>query len=226
MFLWMATSPWVNSRSPCGPDAGIPSGRCAVRPFRRGHDGLWCLYLSSLTDIRFVYASGGDPVGLGTFYFDGTENLRTVASLATLAGTATSGGTATTIVGTTQGSYICHRGQSSFGSANSIQSRGEVVSKAVFENATGTSISYTGGGLVAVRNTSTGKGTTIPATGTGTLQCYQGDSGGPWFAGSVAYGVTSACAWENGNTNSNRAILSVYTSLDYTSMAGATIVVP
>lgn len=165
-------------------------------------------------------------MGLGTFYFDGTENLRNVASLATLAGTVASGGTATQMVGTIQGSYVCHRGQSSVGSANSIQSCGEVISKTFFLSKSGLNNTYTGGGFVAVRNTSTGKGTTIPASGTGTLRCYTGDSGGPWFAGTVAYGVQSSCAWENGNTNSDRVLFAVYTSLDYTNLAGASIIVP
>ena len=182
------------------------------------------------TDIRFVYSSTQDPVGLGTFYFDGTSSLRSVASVQTRAGTTAGNGTHST-VGTTTGSYICHLGQTSFGSTSSMQSCGEVISTTARQTPSTTQpgsfdLSYTGGAFVMVRNTSSGKGTILGSTGTGTLRCYQGDSGGPWFAGTVAYGSMSSCAWENGGLNTNRAILSLYTSLDFVGMAGASIIVP
>jgi hypothetical protein len=181
---------------------------------------------SNQTDIRFVYAAGGDPVGLGTFYYDGTTNLRAVAGTQSRAGTAVGGGDWTTVSGTAQGSYICHLGQTSYGSTTSMQSCGEVISVNAAQGAGGTWASQSGGSFVMVRNTSTGKGSVLGPTGTGTLRCYQGDSGGPWFAGTIAYGVMSSCAWENGVTNSNRALFSIYTSTDFLSMAGASIIVP
>lgn len=187
---------------------------------------------SNQTDIRFVYNSTQDPVGLGTFYFDGTPNLRAVARVQSRAGTVAGNGTFNT-VGTTTGSYICHLGQTSLGSTSSMQSCGEVISVNTQQtpqtNPTTGQLEYaltsTGGAFVMVRNTSSGEGTVLGPTGTGTLRCYQGDSGGPWFAGTVAYGVMSSCSWEGGVSNSNRALLSIYTSLDFVGMAGASVIV-
>jgi len=181
---------------------------------------------TSQTDIRFVYAAGGDPVGLGTFYFDGTTNLRSVSGTQSRSGTAVGGGDWLTVSGTAQGSYICHVGQTSYGSTTSMQSCGEVISVNTAQGTGGNWASMSGGSFVMVRNTSTGKGSVLGSTGTGTLRCYQGDSGGPWFAGTIAYGVLSSCAWENNIANSNRAHFATYTSTDFLHMAGASIIVP
>lgn len=179
------------------------------------------------TDIRFVYAAGGDPVGLGTFYYDGTTNLRSVAGTQSRSGTAVGSGDARSVSGTAVGSYICHVGQTSLGSTTSMQSCGEVISVNTAQGAGGNWASQAGGSFVMVRNTSTGKGTVLGPTGTGTLRCYQGDSGGPWFAGTIAYGVLSSCAWEDPNVpNSDRALFATYTSTDFLNMAGASIIVP
>lgn len=181
------------------------------------------------TDIQFMSGTNGEPVGLGTFYYDGTTNLRAVAGTQSRAGTAVGSGTATSVgTGTAVGSYICHLGQTSLGSTTNMQSCGEVISinASLSSNQPVSSASYTGGSFVAVRNTSTGKGSVLGPTGTGTLRCYQGDSGGPWFAGTIAYGVQSWCAWENGVANSNRVLLVLYTSTDFFSRAGVSIIVP
>ena len=181
---------------------------------------------SNNADLRFVYASSQDPVGLGTFYFDGTTSLRAVAAIQSRGGTAVGSGSATSVgSGTATGSYICHLGQTSLGSTTSMQSCGEVISVTAAQAYDGSLIYYSGGSFVMVRNTSSGKGTVLGPSGTGTLRCYQGDSGGPWFAGTVAYGVLSSCAWEGGVANSNRVLLALYTSLDYVGQAGSTILV-
>lgn len=181
---------------------------------------------TSETDIQFMSGTNGNPVGLGTFYYDGTTNLRAVSGTQTRAGTAVGSGDAQTVNGTAVGSYICHVGQTSPGSTTNMQSCGEVISINASLNAGGTEARYTGGSFVAVRNTSSGKGTVLGPSGTGTLRCYGGDSGGPWFAGTIAYGVQSWCAWENGAIDSNRAILVLYTSTDFFARAGVSIIVP
>lgn len=178
------------------------------------------------TDLRFVYAAGGDPVGLGTFYFDGTTTVRSVSGTQSRGGTVAAGGTWNSVNGTAVGSYICHLGQTAPGSTASMQSCGEVISTTASQAWDSSVLYYSGGSFVMVRNTSSGKGTVLGSTGSGTLRCYRGDSGGPWFAGTVAYGVLSACAWENGITDSNRAILAMYTSTDFLGMAGVSIIVP
>lgn len=178
------------------------------------------------TDIRFVYAASGDPVGLGTFYYDGTTNLRSVSGTQSRSGTAVGGGDWVTVSGTAMGSYICHLGQTTPGSTASVQSCGEVISVTAAQSSDGNWAWQNGGNYVMVRNTSTGKGSVLGPTGSGTLRCYRGDSGGPWFAGTIAYGVLSSCAWEGGIENSNRAIFSLYTSTDFLHMTGASIIVP
>ncbi|HZG44559.1 MAG TPA: hypothetical protein VEY93_16525 [Longimicrobium sp.] len=176
------------------------------------------------TDIMFVHGSNGNPVGLGTFYYDGTTNLRSVAGTQSRGGTAVGSGTWNQVTGTAVGSYICHLGQTSVGSTTSMQSCGEVISVNAAQNSSGTSVSQTGGYFVMVRNTQSGAGT-VRTSGTGTLRCYRGDSGGPWFAGTIAYGVMSACAWAD-YVDSSQAAYSIYTSTDYFHWTGASIIVP
>jgi hypothetical protein len=65
----------------------------------------------------------------------------------------------------------------------------------------------------------------VRTSGTGTLRCHKGDSGGPWFAGTVAYGVMSSCAWVD-VIDGNQAAWSAYTSTDYFHWTGASIIVP
>ncbi|KQE06144.1 hypothetical protein APD35_14255 [Acinetobacter pittii] len=62
-----------------------------------------------------------------------------------------------------------------------------------------------------------------PSTsGLGTLRCFRGDSGGPWFALNVAFGIQSACSWKDaGETVTNTVI---YTSVDYLADIGAQLV--
>ena len=79
------------------------------------------------------------------------------------------------------------------------------------------------GSYVLVRNTQSGAGT-LQTTGTGTLLCFQGDSGGPWFANTIAFGVMSACAWQNGITNGT-VKYSMYTSVETFPSIGVTILV-
>ena len=55
------------------------------------------------------------------------------------------------------------------------------------------------------------------------MRCVSGDSGGPWFANTIGYGIQSGCAWEDANTQKQAKIV-VYTSLDYANLVGATVV--
>lgn len=177
------------------------------------------------TDISFVHGANNNPAGLGTFYYDGTTNLRAVSGTQSRGGTAVGSGTWNQVTGTAVGSYICHVGQTSPGSTTNMQSCGEVISVNADQSEDGTVVNQTGGYFVMVRNTSSGKGTVLGSTGSGTLRCHYGDSGGPWFAGTVAYGVMSACHWSDAD-NGNRAAFSLYTSLDYLNWIGSTIIVP
>jgi hypothetical protein len=54
------------------------------------------------------------------------------------------------------------------------------------------------------------------------LRCVRGDSGGPFFAYTTAYGVQSACAWNDAAETITRIV--VYTSVDYAASLGATLV--
>lgn len=176
-------------------------------------------YSANDLDLRFVYNTNKNPLGVGEFYFDGTSNVRKVTKTQSRTSTRANNGTKT-------GLFLCHLGQEKFGSSNSIQSCGEVVSisGALKKDATGKSrIETSGGSFVVLRNTQSGVGTTR-TSGTGTLKCYQGDSGGPVFAGTVAFGVVSACSWED-KKNSDKASYLMYTSTDYFDKIGVSIIV-
>ena len=167
-------------------------------------------------DLRFLYH--GTRLASSQFYFDNSGSVRTV--------TGTRSRSSTTVRSSaTNGSFICHLGQASLGSASYAQSCGEVVSVTAAQNfdASGNlSFAETGGYFVMVRNTQSGAGTTH-STGAGTLRCYQGDSGGPWFANTIAYGVMSACSWTD--VVNGTSAESVFTSTDYFGQLGVTILV-
>lgn len=115
---------------------------------------------------------------------------------------------------TVKGSYICHLGQTSQTDQTLIQSCGEVTSV--------TGGSFAGGStFVHVSNTQSGAGT-VRTSGLGTLRCVGGDSGGPWFAVTTAYGVQSGCAWAD--TAKTITDVVVYTSLDYAANINVTLV--
>lgn len=172
---------------------------------------------SSESDIRFLYNINGNPLGIGQFYFDGTTNVRNVTGTRSRLSTNVNNGT-------TVGSFVCHLGQTSQGSSNSVQSCGEVISVNGSQTANSTTISSAGGSFVMLKNTQSGAGTNR-TSGVGTLRCFPGDSGGPVFAGTIAFGVMSACAWENGDNN-QPAKYAMYTSTDYFYKVGANIIVP
>jgi hypothetical protein len=166
-------------------------------------------------DLMFL---SGTPTAVAEFYYDGTGSVRSVTGTRSRASTTVSNGTLTT-AGTTTGSFVCHLGQQTLNSSNVVQSCGEVVST----TATQLTGAYTGASYVLVRNTQSGAGT-VQTTGAGTLLCFQGDSGGPWFAGNTAFGVHSGCAWQNG-INSGPVVWTTYTSVDAFPSIGVTILV-
>lgn len=165
-------------------------------------------------DLMFL---SGAPTSVAEFYYDGTGSVRSVTGTRSRASTTAGNGRWST-VGTTTGSFVCHLGQQTLGSSNVVQSCGEVVSTTATAKAT----AFTGGSYVVVRNTQSGAGT-IRTTGTGTLLCFTGDSGGPWFANTIAFGVHSACAWSD--VENGTAAYAVYTSVDAFPSIGVTILV-
>lgn len=170
---------------------------------------------STAGDLMFL---SGTPTAVAEFYYDGTGAARSVTGTRSRASTTASNGTWST-AGTTTGSFVCHLGQETLGSSNVVQSCGEVTSTAG-NNSTG---EPTGGSYVIVRNTQSGAGT-VRTSGDGTLLCFTGDSGGPLFAGTIAFGVASACAFQDGITNGTVAYL-MYTSVDAFPSIGVTILV-
>jgi hypothetical protein len=175
--------------------------------------------LNSVTAGDLLFLSGV-PVPLAEFYFDGTGAARSVTGLRARTATSVSNGTVYT-AGTTQGSFVCHLGQQVLNSPNVVQSCGEVIS--INGQNSPTSYTPTGGTFVIVRNTLSGAGTVRPAGSPGTLKCYHGDSGGPWFAGTIAFGIQSGCAWEGADDGITLYVQ--YTSIDAFSYLGATLLV-
>lgn len=169
----------------------------------------------SVDDIRFLY---NNRVASSQFYFDNSGAVRTV--------TGTRNRASTTIAsGTTAGSYVCHLGQASPVSTVLSQSCGEVVSRTASLNydQNGNPVAPTNNGLtVVVRNTTSGVGTAAPTSG-GTLKCYRGDSGGPVFAGTIAFGVVSSCTFTD--LTETTAYELFYTSVDQFADIGVTILV-
>lgn len=173
------------------------------------------LSLQPAGDLMFL---SGTPTAVAEFYYDGTGAARSVTGTRSRASTIASNGTWSN-PGTTTGSFVCHLGQQTLGSSNVVQSCGEVIST----KGQVTSGLLTGGSYVIVRNTQSGAGT-VRTSGTGTLLCFSGDSGGPWFANTIAFGVHSSCAWVNGIQNGTAAY-AIYTSVDAFPSIGVTILV-
>lgn len=172
-------------------------------------------------DLMFV-ADKAVPA-VGEFYYGSTSAVRKVTGTRSRTSTNTSNGDAYT-KGTTTGTFVCHLGQEVHGSLNFVQTCGEVVSVAggAKYNIYNTNDQSLAGNYVMVRNTQSGAGT-IRTSGEGTLKCYQGDSGGPWFAGTIAYGIHSKCLWVN-NVKNGIAAYGVYTSVDNFPKIGVSIV--
>lgn len=60
---------------------------------------------------------------------------------------------------------------------------------------------------------------------TSTKCCFPGDSGGPVFAGTIAFGVLSSCSWVDKDQN-KPVTYATYTSVDYFNKLGVSIIVP
>jgi hypothetical protein len=168
----------------------------------------------NFADIMFL---SGTPTATAQFRYDSSGYLRTVTGTRSRSATAVSNGTISS-PGTTIGSFVCHLGQDYAGSTYHVQSCGEVI-------ATGSPYGYdstdkTSGGFVLVRNTQSGAGT-VRSSGSGTLKCFRGDSGGPWFANTIAFGIHSQCNWWDGAETI--AMWSKYSSVDLFHYIGVTI---
>lgn len=165
--------------------------------------------------VPLGYNDNDNPIGVGEFYYDSSFTVRKV--------TGTRSRLETRIAqGTTTGAFVCHVGQTYSGSPTNIQSCGEVISLNGYMK--GAALQGSGGYHVVMRNTQSGGGTTH-TSGTGTLRCYKGDSGGPVFAGTIAFGVMTSCTWVSGE-QSTPTTYAMYTSIDYIKDIGASIIVP
>lgn len=164
----------------------------------------------------------GTPSAVAEFYFDNSGTARSVTGTRSRASTTAGNGTLTT-ASTVPGTFVCHLGQKTLGSGIKAQSCGEVLSTFAHRGA-GTTYN---GSYVLVRNTQSGAGT-VRTSGTGTLICFEGDSGGPFFANTTAYGVASACLWAGGSTSSpadGSTLYIMYSSVDFFATKGFTILV-
>lgn len=169
-------------------------------------------------DLAFYAASSADQSKINGEFYGNVTSIRKVTSTGTKAKTQASNGNEDGVKGTTVGAYLCHFGQTYLGSPDYKQSCGEVVST------TGSNIKGSGvtGNYVILRNTQIGKGT-VRTSGDGTLSCFVGDSGGPIFADSTAYGIQSACAFVGApNTSPTRYL--AYTSIEDINALGVTLV--
>lgn len=164
----------------------------------------------SVADLGFLLAGTTTAqAAKAEFYADSSVNFRKLTATKTRAGTAYDNGTV-------NGAYICHLGKTAPLVSTLTQSCGEVESINT-SNADGN-----GNTFVAVKNTA-GNAGYDHTTGIGSLRCYPGDSGSPWFAGTTGYGIMHACFWK-GEDSSSPVDVSIYTSLDYLNSIGVAIV--
>ncbi|GLG83279.1 hypothetical protein ACSO1_18010 [Acinetobacter calcoaceticus] len=165
----------------------------------------------SISDLGFLPAgTTTQQAAKAEFYADSTVNFRKLTATKTRLGTAWDNGTV-------NGAYICHLGKTAPLVATLTQSCGEV------ESINSSNADGQGNTFVAVKNTDGNAG--YPhTTGNGSLRCYPGDSGSPWFAGTTGYGIMHACFWQSPEDSSTPVTVSIYTSLDYLNSIGTTIV--
>lgn len=146
----------------------------------------------------------GDHIIVGQFYADNSTAVRNVTGYRSQANTTQ----ANDWFGT-KGSFICHYGKTSGYSC------GEVID-------TDSAPAYSCNGqacndvFVEVRNK--------VVTGETQLACGDGDSGGPWFANGVAFGIHSGCRFTG--TRPGQTEAAFYTSIEKASALNVTIFIP
>jgi hypothetical protein len=227
-FISIPTSRWCMTafaakHNTTGKTGVVTAGHCATADPISLRDGGTNYVMTQGTPLNIqpsgdlMFLSGAQNA-VAEFYAEGTGAVRSVTGTLSRASTAVSNGTAST-VGSKIGSYVCHLGQATPGSSSTAQSCGEVVStNAQFWAGSPSAV----GSYVLVRNTQSRAGT-VRISGNGTLRCFRGDSGGPWFLGTTALGVAASCSWvdkENGLSE-----YSTYTSVDAFPSIGVTILV-
>lgn len=165
----------------------------------------------SVADLGFLPAgTSSTQAAKAEFYADSSVNFRKLTATKSRTGTAWDNGTV-------NGAYICHLGKTSATATTLTQSCGEVeaINSANTDNV--------GNTFVRVKNTNGSAGSTHN-TGLGSLRCYRGDSGSPWFALTTGYGISHSCAWQTEGDDTTPALYAIYTSLDYLNTIGTTIV--
>ncbi|EEY76956.1 hypothetical protein D3C81_554220 [compost metagenome] len=166
----------------------------------------------SVADLGFLPAgTTSTQLAKAEFYADSSVNFRKLTATKTRSGTAWDNGTV-------NGSYICHLGKTGGYATTLTQSCGEV------ESINSGNADNVGNTFVRVKNTNGSAGSTH-TTGLGSLRCYHGDSGSPWFALTTGYGITHSCEWQTEGNDTTPALYAIYTSLDYLSTIGTTIVI-
>lgn len=164
----------------------------------------------SVADLGFLPAgTSSTQAAKAEFYADSSVNFRKLTATKTRAGTPYDNGTV-------NGAYICHLGKTGQYVTTLTQSCGEV------ESISGGNAENNGNTFVIIKNTN-GNAGHDHTTGQGSLRCYPGDSGGPWFALTTGYGIMHACFWK-GQDSTSPVDISIYTSLDYLNSIGASIV--
>lgn len=126
---------------------------------------------------------------------------------------------------TIAGAFVCHVGREAPTSSNLVQSCGEVQSNNVYymynpnENLTSNQGNY-----VLVANTQSGVGTAV-TSGAGTLRAFGGDSGGPWFAGTIAFGIHVGSQGLSNTDPNSRRLYALYSSVSELNLIGVSLLV-
>lgn len=159
-------------------------------------------------DMQWMTAA---HVAEGKFYADNTSSPRTVTGYRSRANTSDTG-----VFGTADGSFICHYGKTTG------QSCGEVYDKWAAPDYSGNGCSN-GPSYVACDDEFVEVHNKV-VTGETQLACFGGDSGGPWFAYSVAFGIHSGGS-KTGSAP-GQCIKAYYTPIEKAANINATIYIP
>ena len=142
-------------------------------------------YLVSVPANREAFNSGMDMqwmtaahVAEGLFYADHSSSVRTVTGYRSRENTSDTG-----IFGTADGSFVCHYGKTTGQSCGEVYDKWAAPDYSGSGCSTGTTYVACDDEFVEVRNK--------VVAGETQLACYGGDSGGPWFAYGVAFGIHS-----------------------------------
>nr|WP_137678008.1 hypothetical protein [Parerythrobacter lutipelagi] len=159
-------------------------------------------------DMQWMTAS---HVAEGKFYATNSSSVRTVTGYRSRSNTSDTG-----FFGTADGSFICHYGKTTGQSCGEVYDKYAAPDYQPYGCSMGPTIVACDDEFVEVRNK--------VVSGEAQLACWDGDSGGPWFAYGVAFGIHSGGAPTS--SAPGRCTKAFYTPIEKAANINATIYIP